>query len=972
MNMWRGLSSPQSWRAGKPALTILAFYAFLSLITTYPLILNFTTHAPGDISDAPALTWNLWWIKFSIFNANTNPLFTNYVFYPVGVDLVAYTLTLWNGFIALPIIFISNYVAANNFIVLFELTLSAYGMYLLAYDRLTVGSRDSRAVVAQPRWAITLAAIFAGFIFGLGSFHLNYVVQGQPDFVGAQWIPFYFFYLIRAFDDAASRGDIKIRERSSLPRDDAAQSRPVRNGALCGLFFAMTAWTELTYAAFLGLLTVVYLLLLAISAAYKIYHQDTKHALSEAEGTPRKNFAFVPHLHRTARSAVQVFVTWCFGGKSLRIFFSFTLALGIVAALGIAPMLFDIVKETLRYGDYWTVGAARTQIFSADLFGFLLPSSYNPVLGFLTRDLPYQTFKWTFAGIVPLALAAYAGARLRPARTWVWLAMIFGVLMMGPVLQIAGSLTSIPLPFNLLNYIPILKSNRYPMRLNALLMLTLALAAAYALAYILSRPRWKAATLGILAFAFVEQLVVPLPLTDLRVPEIFNTIRADPGDFAVLDLPLGWRDSAGIQGAIDYRAHFWQSAHQKRLLDGNTSRNPSFKFQYFLEAPIINSIVAVENGRDLDDTRRAQDRAMAREVLRFYDIRYLNAFRAKTDPKVLDYVLDLFPATEIYRDGERTVYRVPPQTRERGAIDQLSETASLYFDDDWGRAQTLAPNASAGVAPEGFGYRWAERDESRLWLPLSQGEYEIKFKLRAPNTSQKISVRVNEVLIKELTVTNEWDDYEVRIPYSAARNGLNELLFTTYLSPISTMRQDNYNIGDTGIVSPVDISVTASGFDAGRLGEIFVAGKNVITSFDSAALRSGRRGYTLVALNAQTGAVERSDRFDTFADPNESRRLAQFVAALPPGTIVAGAAVDDVSKELQQVAIDALRELGVESDLRFQFRAAHAFIGVKGAQPGQAVESVDARLPANVSVGKNVNTDRVAFALGTVTWEIIR
>ena len=125
-------------------------------------------------------------------------------------------------------------------------------------------------------------------------------------------------------------------------------------------------------------------------------------------------------------------------------------------------------------------------------------------------------------------------------------------------------------------------------------------------------------------------------------------------------------------------------------------------------------------------------------------------------------------------------------------------------------------------------------------------------------------------------------------------------------------------------------------------------------------------------MNAQTGAVERSDRFDTFADPNESRRLAQFVSALPPGTIVAGAAVDEVSKELKQEAIDALRELGVESDLRFQFRAAHAFIGVKGAQVGQAVERVDARLPANVSVGKNVASDRVAFALGPIEWQVIR
>ena len=62
------------------------------------------------------------------------------------------------------------------------------------------------------------------------------------------------------------------------------------------------------------------------------------------------------------------------------------------------------------------------------------------------------------------------------------------------------------------------------------------------------------------------------------------------------------------------------------------------------------------------------------------------------------------------------------------------------------------------------------------------------------------------------------------------------------------------------------------GFDAGRFGEIFVAGKNVIES---------KRGYHLVAINPQTGAVEQVASFDTFADADESARLAQFIAELP-------------------------------------------------------------------------------------------
>ncbi|MBI3741189.1 MAG: hypothetical protein HY257_05470 [Chloroflexi bacterium] len=85
-----------------------------------------------------------------------------------------------------------------------------------------------------------------------------------------------------------------------------------------------------------------------------------------------------------------------------------------------------------------------------------------------------------------------------------------------------------------------------------------------------------------------------------------------------------------------------------------------------------------------------------------------------------------------------------------------------------------------------------------------------------------------------------------------------------------------------------------------------------------------------------------------------------------------GVAIDDVSQNLQPEAVDALKQVGVDNDLRFSFRSGHAFIGVKGAQPGQALESVDGRFPANVAVGKNVSADRVAFALGPVFFETVK
>jgi hypothetical protein len=64
------------------------------------------------------------------------------------------------------------------------------------------------------------------------------------------------------------------------------------------------------------------------------------------------------------------------------------------------------------------------------------------------------------------------------------------------------------------------------------------------------------------------------------------------------------------------------------------------------------------------------------------------------------------------------------------------------------------------------------------------------------------------------------------------------------------------------------------------------------------------------------------------------------VAALPPDTIVAGAVGDDGSRLLTEDAVRALGNLGVSGDVRGRFRAAHAFVGVKGAPVGSAFEAL--------------------------------
>src|SRR5688500_7470594 len=87
---------PWQFRRAAPTLTAVAIFLLLALVLTWPLPLHLATHAPGDGSDDPAILWNLWWVRFSLTELRQSPFESAWMFYPLGVNLVFYTLTTLN------------------------------------------------------------------------------------------------------------------------------------------------------------------------------------------------------------------------------------------------------------------------------------------------------------------------------------------------------------------------------------------------------------------------------------------------------------------------------------------------------------------------------------------------------------------------------------------------------------------------------------------------------------------------------------------------------------------------------------------------------------------------------------------------------------------------------------------------------------------------------------------------------------
>ena len=168
-------------------------------------------------------------------------------------------------------------------------------------------------------------------------------------------------------------------------------------------------------------------------------------------------------------------------------------------------------------------------------------------------------------------------------------------------------------------------------------------------------------------------------------------------------------------------------------------------------------------------------------------------------------------------------------------------------------------------------------------------------------------------------------------PYHQAAFNVVKLEFR-YRRPRSTL-DDRYRVGTTGVLSPGDLRVQSAGQPYGESASIV---------FNGVELAPNQRGYNLAALTPD-GRFHATGVFDTFFDAKAAANLAAFIHGLPAGTLVAGAVRDEASGFLSESAVAALLTLGVAGDLRGHFRESHAFVGVKGAAPGTALEDLGPR-----------------------------
>lgn len=238
----------------KHHLIALAGYILLTLIFTYPLILNLSTHVLGDSKlDNFEYVWKMWWVPHALFERGISPFFHPDIYVPFGYPLAYGEISPIHTFGMMPFTLLLGEIVSYNLAALGSFVLTGWATYALArrWIRSIVHDDDkggSRTAPTQPTLQhieanqvndgllLFLAAFFAGGAFAFCAYRMQKLTGHLPLF-DTQW-------LVLAL----------------LTFDLWLEKRKLRDASLTGVFISLSALSSWYYAFMLALLLPVYAL----------------------------------------------------------------------------------------------------------------------------------------------------------------------------------------------------------------------------------------------------------------------------------------------------------------------------------------------------------------------------------------------------------------------------------------------------------------------------------------------------------------------------------------------------------------------------------------------------------------------------------------------------------------------------------------------------------------------------------------
>lgn len=650
-------------------------YAILAVALTYPLVLHLGDRVPVENfgeSDAAEYLWVLWLAEKKplsvLFSSHTD-----YVFYPTGVSLGFSATSPLNALIFLPLRHFFGLITAYNLLVLMSFVLSGFGVFLLTQFILS-GDSDNKGVDWRP-------CFLAGFVYAFSPYHFHEVFVGHLSLLAIEWIPFAVLFFLRLFHEQYQR---------------------LRDVFLAAFFLFLVGFSEMQYLGFVLLFFLFYLsymawfdfptlkrfyrsvvlaLLLFLLLSVPFVLPSLKAFSSEGYLSTRLTYSI------GAASAYSMDVLGfvlpsvyhlLLGGFSRNVrdsILKLPSGFGVVAPFGYVVMLlvlYFFVKDELAFK--WISGlATKTGNKLKDERVMASLTFVIPVCVFAIFLAAYPVLGLDFVGYLTFILCSiflillYYVVRERRISFWFLSAIVFFILSFGPILHFFNR-EYYPMPYIILSMFPGFSLFRCPYRFGAMLMLSLSVISVFSLNGILKPQRRRNLKFIVILFLIsFEFLAVPVPLQELKTPEIYKKISQDKGDYALLEVPVSpWRIKLpNMVGERNVPAYlYYQTIHGKKIVGGWASREPESVLNFLDNTPLIVDLCYPSAGNALSYNLSE----IGLSVLSHYNIKYVilhrsvaREFFGASGSSRVEFMLDsVFNHGEkVFDDGEVVVYAVP-------------------------------------------------------------------------------------------------------------------------------------------------------------------------------------------------------------------------------------------------------------------------------------------------------------------------
>lgn len=466
----------------------------------------------------------------------------------------------------------------------------------------------------------------------------------------------------------------------------------------------------------------------------------------------------------------------------------------------LSPWLTVVYQKYLFEGLPKTDGWGGAIIYSSDLFGYFIPSSYSYFLGSMSERIEYilkfpigRFENFTYPGM--LIIFSYLTLFVLFARKkvpdglkaqilpYLFVSFLFWILTLGPFLHMFGKwsvilkeniLVVIPLPYAFLSYLPLMANIRSPGRLIVAFIFFSYILSAKLLDHFLAKRKVKAKLLFslILLLVFVvDHYFEPTLPSAAYVPKLaYDKIKADPASVTVLEAPSAIRDSFVYFGSHDYLDFIaGQMIHGKPTLGGYLGRISGFKKRYYQQNPFLGYVgrlmdADIQNNGGLDRSDLASwsepDQERSLDAIDLLDLKYVLLKDDEFFSATMSAVLTDFGFKKDLQDSSYSLWERKPLNKEFLELEIGKAGDVILLGNGWSKLED--------------GYRWAGKRTSVMFKVMEKRKFDLVLTGEAYYKAQTASVYLNRKKVGEIEFSTEMQT--ITLPINTEfKQGINEV-----------------------------------------------------------------------------------------------------------------------------------------------------------------------------------------------------